>query len=259
MKESQSLESIGAGILSDLRHLIETLPSVPPIPLNGGARKDLSAAHARGLTWGWMVRVLRTSEAIAALERDGYAVEASPLRRSTIEHVLRLQWARTVEPAALVELALKARARSLEKVKNAASRGTPLPEGALGLIEELAAEADPEHPGSFKDLTSLMNDLPDCMILYQQWLSETQESHPTLTSAAAYFEVSADWSSTDLRTRPRPPRIYPIELPTLTLLAVEAFAEIVGIADQLLAPLADIRQRIEKLGAEAHVAPDSKD
>jgi len=94
---------------------------------------------------------------------------------------------------------------------------------------------------------------------HQQWLSETQESHPTLTSAAAYFEVSADWSSTDLRTRPRPPQIYPIELPTLTLLAVEAFAEIVGIADQLLAPLADIRQRIEKLGAEAHVTPDSKD
>jgi hypothetical protein len=211
------------------------------------------------MTWGWMMRVLRTSEAIAAMERDGYAVEASPLRRSAIEHVIRLQWARTVDPAALVELALKYRAWTLEKVKNAASKGTPLPEGALELIEELAAEADPEHAGSYKDLTSLMQDVPDYMILYQRWLTETQESHPTLTSAAAYFEVSADWSSTDLRTRPRPPRIFPVELATLTLLAVEAFVEIVGIADQVAAPLAEIRERIEKLGAAAYLAPESRD
>ncbi|MFM9275111.1 hypothetical protein [Pseudarthrobacter sp. NKDBFgelt] len=259
MKDSQNPESTGARILADLRHLVKNLPPVPPIPLNGGARKDLSAAHARGMTWGWMMRVLRTSEAIAAMERVGYAVEASPLRRSAIEHVIRLQWARTVDPSSLVELALKYRAWSLEKVKNAASKGSPLPEGALELIEELAGEADPEHPGSYKDLTSLMHDVPDYMILYQGWLTETQESHPTLTSAAPYFAVSDDWTSTDLRTRPRPPQIFPVELPTLTLLAVEAFVEIVGIADQVAAPLAEIRARIEQLGAERHVAPESED
>ncbi|MFJ5962054.1 hypothetical protein [Pseudarthrobacter oxydans] len=225
MKDSQNPESTGARILADLRHLVKNLPPVPPIPLNGRARKDLSAAHAGGMTWGWMMRVLRTSEAIAALERVGYAVEASPLRRSAIEHVIRLQWARTVDPSSLVELALKYRAWSLEKVKNAASKGSPLPEGALELIEELAAEA----------------------------------AHPTLASAAPYFEVSDDRTSTDLRTRPRPPQIFPVELPTLTLLAVEAFVEIVGIADQVAAPLAEIRTRIEQLGAERHVAPESED
>lgn len=77
-------------ILADFRTLIKKFPPLPPSPMGGWNRDDEAAVRAVGIAWGWLMRTLRTAEAIRLLEQRGFGVECAPLRRSVVEHVIRL-------------------------------------------------------------------------------------------------------------------------------------------------------------------------
>ncbi|ERI35660.1 hypothetical protein M707_20615 [Arthrobacter sp. AK-YN10] len=242
-------------ILADFRTLIEKLPPLPPTPLGEWNRDDEAAVRAVGIAWGWLMRTLRTAEAIRSLEHRGFGVECAPLRRSVVEHVIRLHWATTVDTRRFVEAALNKRKHSLGNITLAAEAGTPLPDGALDIIELLKSEADPGSDSvSFKDLKSLMNDIPDYQILFQIWLTDTQESHATLTSSEAYVEFDPDEPGLHLHMEPTPNDRFRAMLPSMVLLGTEAFVHLAGIADQLTEPLADIRDRVTQLGTAQNSA-----
>jgi hypothetical protein len=242
-------------ILADFRTLIEKLPPLPPTPLGEWNRDDEAAVRAVGIAWGWLMRTLRTAEAIRLLEHRGFGVECAPLRRSVVEHVIRLHWATTVDTRRFVEAALNKRKHSLGNITLAAEAGTPLPDGALDIIELLKSEADPGSDSvSFKDLKSLMNDIPDYQILFQIWLTDTQESHATLTSSEAYVEFDPDGPGLHLHMEPTPHDRFRAMLPSMVLLGTEAFVHLAGIADQLTEPLADIRDRVTQLGTAQNSA-----
>ncbi|MFC8304923.1 hypothetical protein ACFUCV_14780 [Specibacter sp. NPDC057265] len=242
----------GDRILADLRALIEQSPAVPPRPISEWNRNDQAEVRAIGLAWGWLMRVVRTSEAIRILEISGYDVEAAPLRRSVFEHVIRMHWATTLKPGVFVEAGLNHRKWSLSNIKRAAEVGIPLPDGAPGIIEMLQSETDLEFEKlSFKDLKSLMGDLPgDYWILYQNWLTETQESHATMASASAYvsFDQGSDHPVSHLQMKPGPRAHFDAMLPSMVLLATESYAYLTGLEGQLNEPLSTIRERVTQMG-----------
>lgn len=235
-------------ILADLRALVENLPPLPARPLDGWDRKDEAAVRAIGMAWGWFMRVLRTAEAIRILEKNGYAVECSPMRRSVVEHVIRLHWVTTVDTRIFVEAALNKRKHSLDIIKRAAKAGKPLSDDALELVDLLQSETDPENEkASFKDLTSLMKDIPDYQTLFQIWLTETQESHATTTSSSAYVDIT-DEPAVHLHMEPSPRNRFAAMLPSMVLMATESYVHITGMSDHLSEPLTSIRERVTRLG-----------
>lgn len=249
MIELKKQDDSEARILMDLRALVENFPPPPARPLDEWDRNDDAVVRAIGIAWGWLMRVLRTAEATRILETDGYAVECAPMRRSLVEHVIRLHWATTVDTRTFVEAALNKRKHSLEYIKRAAKSGTPLSDGALNLVELLQSETDPENEKiSFKDLTSLMKDVPDYQILYQIWLTETQESHATITSSASYVDFT-DEPATHLHMEPSPRNRFAAMLPSMVLLATESYAHLAGISVPMSEPLAIIRERVARLGS----------
>jgi hypothetical protein len=243
-------------ILADLRTLIEKSPPLPPTPVGDWIRDDQAAVRAVSIAWGWLMRTLRTAEAIRLVETRGYGVECAPLRRSVVEHVIRLHWATTVDTRRFVEAALNKRKHSLRNITLAAESGTPLPDHMLNVIELLKSEADPKSDNiSFKDLKSLMNDVPDYQILFQIWLTDTQESHATLTSSEAYVDFDPDEPAAHLHIEPTPYNRFRAMLPSMVLLATESFAHLAGLAGQLKDPLDAMRDRVTRLGTAENQAP----
>ncbi len=208
------------------------------------------------ISWGWLIRVLRTAEAIRVLEAGGYEAECAPLRRSVVEHVIRLHWSTTVDSRIFVEAVLNHRKHSLGKITRAAATGTPLPEGAADVIAALQSETDPDSEKiSFKDMTSLMKDIPDFEILFKIWLAETQESHATLTSSASYVDFDPDEPAANLHMEPTPRSRFDAMLPSMVLLAAESFVELAVLTEEFKESLTAIRERITLLGAPKNNRP----
>lgn len=171
------------------------------------------------------------------------------MRRSVVEHVIRLHWATTIDAGVFVEAALNHRNWSLGKVTRAGESGTPLPEGAAELIEALRSETDTEYEKiSFMDLTSLMEAIPNYEVLFKIWLTETQESHATMTSSSAYVDFDHDEPSLHLHMEPESRNRFDALLPSLVLLATESYARLANLEDQLNERLGEIRERVTLLG-----------
>ena len=73
-----------------LQRLLPLFPALmaagDPGTLREGFRKVPHLAH------GWYMRCHRSTQALLTLDGMGYAEEASPIRRSIIEHILALEW-----------------------------------------------------------------------------------------------------------------------------------------------------------------------
>lgn len=61
-------------------------------PATTAARVKATHAEVSHVAHGWYMRCNRGVEAVLRLERIGYQEEASPIRRSIVEHVVALKW-----------------------------------------------------------------------------------------------------------------------------------------------------------------------
>ena len=175
----------------DARHgyeplLRELLPLYPSFyrtapRVREGYRRTTHLAH------GWYLRCHRGIEAVLELDRKGYVEEASPIRRSIIEHCLALRWL-AAEGDAVVDAVSGGHAHSSQQ------RHDAIEEAAwtsvdLELIKEIVAKADPpdrdrqsDHLLHWKQRLAKYGDKH----VTPGYLAETARSHPSLESATCY-------------------------------------------------------------------------
>lgn len=224
-------------------------PTPQTVPYGDGDRSKWTSAATTAVAWGWLVRVIRTGESAILLARNHLGPESAPLIRSIIEHAIRLAYAAHAG-SEVVEVGLRERSRSLEKLKKAQSSGWPLPPEQLIDIDWMQAEASEEykHLDSFAHLAHVVKRLPSLGQLYMAWLLETQFSHPTLISAQSYFQREDDSHVITLRTRAKEEdnRVAP-QVCINALVALRAYAHIAGISAYFKDPLRELDQKLEAL------------
>lgn len=225
-------------------------PSPQTVPFGDGGRSRWTAAATTAVAWGWLVRVIRTGESAILLARHGLGPESAPLVRSVIEHSIRLAYAAHAG-SEVIEVGLRERSRSLEKLKKAQSSGWPLPAEQLNDIEWMQAEANEEykHLDSFAHLAHVVKRIPSLGQLYMAWLLETQFSHPTLISAQAYFEREDDSHAITLRTRAKEEQDNRVAAQVCinVLVALRAYAHIAGLSSHFKDPLQELDQKMKNL------------
>ena len=95
--------------------------------------------QAAELAYGWYARVWHTTKALLILHDAGFDPEASPMRRSLIEHALALQWIGH-RPDAAYDAHVAAHQYEVEKFAKKPGSSTAVPREALD--ELLALELD---------------------------------------------------------------------------------------------------------------------
>lgn len=239
-------------IFEDLVTLVESAPSPPRRPTGEWTRKDQAEAHAVAVAWGWLIRLKRTGEAALQLEKSGYGTEAAPLVRSVVEHAIRLPWAADLGRHEFVEILIRMRRWSMERTIEAAKAGWPLSDDQRLQIRDLQDEAaeDFKHLDKFMQLTEVVKDDPEQFAgLYQLWLMETQEAHPSLISSASYREQSEDGLTWTLHAEPkRQTRRNDVLIPSLLWVGLSGYARIAGLEDHFREGIEDIGARMEALG-----------
>lgn len=239
-------------VFDDLVTLIVTSPPPPPRLTGDWTRKEQAEAHAVAVAWGWVIRLKRTAQAVLELEKAGYASEASPLVRSVVEHAIRLPWAADMGRQEFVEILLRMRRKALKTTLNAADAGWALNEDQISQIRDLQEEAGDEFIGKdhLMHVAHLVAKDPEQFAgLYQVWLSETQETHPSLQSSAAYRSLSEDGLTWDLRTIPQPQKHrHDVLMPSMLWIGLRGYARIAGLEEQLKDGLSRLGSRMEALG-----------
>lgn len=239
-------------IFRDLVALVESAPSPPRRAVGEWTRKDQAEAHAIAVTWGWLIRLKRTAEAVIELEKCGFGNEAAPLARSVVEHAIRLPWAADKGRQEFVEIPIRMRSWSLQKTLEAAEAGWPLTDEQRDQIQDLQDEAgeDFKQLDRFMQLAAVVADDPEQFAgLYQVWLSETQQSHPSLQSSSSYREQSEDGLTWALSTSPRPgKRRYDVLMPSLLWVGLRGYARIADLTGHFEKGLNQLGQRMEDLG-----------
>lgn len=84
------------------------------------------------------------------------------------------------------------------------------------------------------------------------WLSETQETHPSLQSSANYREQSDDGLTWTLHVEPRPSqRRNDVLIPSLLWIGLRGYARIAGLEEHFAPAIEDIGGRMATLGTES--------
>jgi hypothetical protein len=247
-----NVEDSWAQVFDDLVALIEAAPPPPRRPVGDQTRKNQAEAHAVAVAWGWLIRLKRTGEAVVELGKLGYGTEAAPLVRSAVEHAIRLPWAADIGRQEFVEILIRMRQWSMKKTLEASEAGWSLTEGQQKQIREPQAEAgdDFKNLDRFMQLLEVVKDGPDQFAgLYQVWLSETQESHPSLVSSASYRRQSEDGLTWTLHIEPRPgQRRDDILIPSLLWLGLRGYARIADLEAHFAPGIDDTGRRMTVLG-----------
>ncbi|WP_284990465.1 hypothetical protein [Arthrobacter sp. efr-133-TYG-120] len=189
--DDQTRRAAYAALYADIRVLVAAAPAPAGTPYGSGERANLSGAAAVALSWGWLIRLLRTGEAAMQLEAAGYGEEASPLVRSILEHAMRLYWV-AQEGGGVVEVALRQRSESITKMRESQSGAWTYTDEEIAALEALQLQSSKES--SSLDTQIHIRNFVDkhpakLMPVYQAWLLETQRSHPTLSSARPYYTI----------------------------------------------------------------------
>ncbi|MDQ1734131.1 MAG: hypothetical protein QOH56_382 [Pseudonocardiales bacterium] len=172
---------------ADYRALLPILlglyPSLPGLTLQESHRPITHVAH------GWYMRCHRGVQAVFQLEETGFQEEASPIRRSILEHVVALKW--LAEQGGVVADILKrgaAHDAAKRKVALVAANWTAVD---LGLFDAVIADQDGTDPQydnllHFKQRCDRFGTPHD----WTTYLVETARSHPCWESAVPYMDVS---------------------------------------------------------------------
>lgn len=175
----------------EYRALLPRLLSLYPVDGPGsevGIREPYrEIAH---VAYGWFMRCHRGIQAVLMLEEEGFQVEAAPIRRSVLEHVVALKWlaAQGNLVAGILRRGASNDARKRkEAVKNA--NWTSLDDDLFDAIVQDGQDLDRQHDNllAFKARCDRFGS-PDDMVLY---LAETGHSHPCWQSASPYLDVSS--------------------------------------------------------------------
>lgn len=142
------------------------------------------------LAHGWYLRCHRGVQAILLLDRAGYSEEASPIRRSVIEHVLALRWL-AVEGDTILDTVLRAHACGATTIATAVS-GAGWTSIDLADIEQVIAGIDPDNRDPSNDyLTRFAHRLARYGDEHTMpgYLAECARTHPGYESAVCYVEL----------------------------------------------------------------------
>lgn len=143
------------------------------------------------LAHGWYLRCHRGVMAISLLGNAGFAEEASPLRRSVIEHVVALQWL-AVEGNRILDTVARAHADSSQRVRDAVETAgwtsISLEDADEAIVSAAADERDPanDHLQKFAARARRYSDAHTMV----EYLVECGRSHPSYESAICYTDLS---------------------------------------------------------------------
>jgi Family of unknown function (DUF5677) len=170
-------------ILSDLLPLYPSLISKRP-GIRDGYRQVGHLAH------GWYVRCHRGIESILILDREGYAVEAAPIRRAVIEHVVALKWL-AAEGDVIIDTVARGHAEDTRKRNEALSAAAWRSVDAAGLAH-IIRDIDPDSRDKANDF--LLHFAQRCakyadVHTVPGYLAECGQTHPGYESAVAYVEL----------------------------------------------------------------------
>jgi len=142
------------------------------------------------LAHGWCLRCRRSVESILLLDQAGYSEEASPLRRSVIEHCVALRWV-AAEGDAVLDTIARGHAHDARKRGDAASEAGWASVN-MDEIESIITEIDPKSRQSRNDnLLAFTHRL----VAYGDkhslpgYLAECARAHPSYESAIAYVDL----------------------------------------------------------------------
>jgi hypothetical protein len=135
------------------------------------------------------MRCHRGIEAILALDHFGYAQEASPIRRSIIEHVVALQWL-VAEGDKIIDTVARGHANDTVRRREALERAKWTSENLDDLLK-IVEEIDPDSREASKDY--LLHFAQRCAeysdaTMIPGYLAECAQTHPGYESAASYID-----------------------------------------------------------------------
>ncbi|WP_112248103.1 DUF5677 domain-containing protein [Kribbella monticola] len=151
--------------------------------LENVAFEDASADLA-GVAHGWYVRIRQTCRALLLLHSNDFGDEASPLRRSIIEHAVALYWLVDAKETALDALSRQHQGRTKLTADNL-GEGWSITREDLSRI--LDAEIDPSPQETYLKFTHQCQKYGFSEIMVA-WLTETATCHPSLLSAESYVD-----------------------------------------------------------------------
>jgi len=136
---------------------------------------------------GWYRRVVRGVEAVLVLERAGFVGEASPLRRSILEHNVALSWL-VEEGDGILDPIARGHKYSVEKLRDALEEGGWNEERLAQFQDALESVGDRDNKKDnllqFATRVSRYGTVDEAM----QVILETGQSHATYESAIQYFD-----------------------------------------------------------------------
>ncbi|MDJ0318357.1 hypothetical protein [Arthrobacter antibioticus] len=253
MQQNKS-DDIWDRMFEDLSNFARELPSPPRRCVADADRTQSNIVETVAVAWGWMQRVVRTSEAVHILGRSGYTHEAAPLRRSIMEHATRLNWAVGIGGDRLMELLLKVRAASDARYQIAAKDGFSLDDDQLAWLSFREQEQSDRYAedSQLAHIGHVFNSDPSLYGATRQgWLWETARSHPTLDTAEIYYSIS-DAGKVVLRDSPK--NVNAVrdikQICAYLLIAIEAYVELVGLGETHAERVQDLGIRLKETAAK---------
>ncbi len=169
--------------------LLDMLPLYPSFietepPIRDGWRASNYLAH------GWYLRCHRGVEALLLLDGNGFAEEASPLRRSIIEHVINLRWL-AVEGDGVLPTIASGQAFSGQKRSYAAAVAKwASVDQAFAAQAVASAKAGAVNPANdyLLNFVSRVERYGDVHTI-PGYLAERARTHPSYESAVCYVDI----------------------------------------------------------------------
>jgi Family of unknown function (DUF5677) len=164
--------------------LLLIYPESPELHVTPRCQKVAHLAH------GWYMRCYRGAQAIVALGREGYAVEAAGIRRSIIEHVVALKWL-AAEGDVILDSVARAHARGAERILAAATAADWKSIDPTQMAE-IIASAGASLRGSENDyLSHFAHRAAKYADVHTMpgYLAECDQTHACYESAMAYVTV----------------------------------------------------------------------
>ncbi|TLM73133.1 DUF5677 domain-containing protein [Pseudarthrobacter sp. NamB4] len=142
------------------------------------------------VAYGWFMRCHRGIQAVLMLEEEGFQVEAAPIRRSVLEHVVALKW--LAAQGSVAAGILRRGASNDARKRREAVRNANWTSVDLDLFDAVVQDGeglDRQHDNllAFKARCEKFGTSDD-MVLY---LAETAQSHPCWQSASPYLDLSS--------------------------------------------------------------------
>jgi hypothetical protein len=169
----------------------QVLDGLLELPLPPHLAIDVDGATVFTVGYGWYMRVRRTADAGRLLSDAGLDHEAAPLIRSMIEHAVALLWLADARDDAVTVLRRLHQhwAGNVKTALNTTSGWTVDPAMLDVFLAADIPTTSQDRLAAFKHRCEHYGH----QNLYVAWLSETQESHPTLLTANAYVaELDVD-------------------------------------------------------------------